>query len=186
MRPTTAGTRRPAPARALHRVEHGDRGGEREGEFLHRRRAGFLQVIAADVHRIPFRHPLEHVGEGDGVGDQRSDGFGREDVGAARQIFLDDVVLRRACSLARRRPVRVGHRDVERQQPGAVALIVIEVFICSSGMPSNSARMSPRWATGTPTLPTSPRARMWSVVAGLGRQVEGDGQAGLPLGRFLR
>ncbi|EKD61112.1 MAG: hypothetical protein ACD_54C00392G0001 [uncultured bacterium] len=41
---------------------------------------------------------------------------------------------------------------------GAVALIVIEVFICSSGISLNKARMSPRWLTGTPTLPTSPRA----------------------------
>ena len=40
----------------------------------------------------------------------------------------------------------------------AGALIVIEVFVSASGMPSNSVRMSPRWLTGTPTLPTSPRA----------------------------
>ena len=50
----------------------------------------------------------------------------------------------------------------------AVALIVIEVFIVASGMPSNSARMSPRCATGTPTLPTSPRAS-----AGPGRSRSG-------------
>ena len=44
--------------------------------------------------------------------------------------------------------------------------------------------MWPRWATGTPTLPTSPRAeRVVGVVAGLGGQVEGDRQAGLPLGQ---
>jgi hypothetical protein len=41
---------------------------------------------------------------------------------------------------------------------GAVALIVIEVFIWSSGRPLNSARMSPMCETGTPTLPTSPNA----------------------------
>ena len=41
----------------------------------------------------------------------------------------------------------------------AVALIVIDVFISSSGMPSISACMSPLWAIGTPTLPTSPRDR---------------------------
>ena len=35
----------------------------------------------------------------------------------------------------------------------------LEVFIWSSGMSRNRARMSPRWATGTPTLPTSPRLR---------------------------
>ena len=40
----------------------------------------------------------------------------------------------------------------------AGALIVMEVFADSSGMPSNSARMSPRCATGTPTRPTSPAA----------------------------
>ena len=40
----------------------------------------------------------------------------------------------------------------------AVALIVIDVFISPSGMPSSSAAMSPRCATGTPTFPTSPRA----------------------------
>ncbi len=40
----------------------------------------------------------------------------------------------------------------------AVALIVIEVFISVSGMSANSRRISPRCGTGTPTLPTSPRA----------------------------
>ena len=44
-----------------------------------------------------------------------------------------------------------------------MALIVIEVFILSSGMPANSRRISPRCGTGTPTLPTSPRA---SLVSG--------------------
>ena len=44
----------------------------------------------------------------------------------------------------------------------AVALIVIEVFIEASGIFSKSARMSPMCEIGTPTLPTSPRARTWS------------------------
>ena len=66
----------------------------------------------------------------------------------------------------------------------AVALIVIEVFIAVSGMPSNSRRMSPTCATGTPTLPTSPRASgssaSYPVWVG---QVERHRQAGLPLGQ---
>ena len=45
----------------------------------------------------------------------------------------------------------------------AVALMVIDVFISSSGMPSNSVRMAPRYGTGTPTFPTSPAARGWSA-----------------------
>ena len=39
-----------------------------------------------------------------------------------------------------------------------MALIVIDVFISPSGMPSKSVCMSPLWAIETPTLPTSPRA----------------------------
>ena len=66
----------------------------------------------------------------------------------------------------------------------AVALIVIDVFISPSGMPSNSCRISPRCGTGTPTLPTSPRASdVVGVVAGLGGEVERDRQPGLPLGQ---
>ena len=45
----------------------------------------------------------------------------------------------------------------------AVALIVIEVLVRSSGMSAKSARMSPRCPTGTPTRPTSPRASTWSA-----------------------
>ena len=43
----------------------GDRGadifaavGQREGEFLHQRRAGFLHVVAGDRDRVEFRHLL--------------------------------------------------------------------------------------------------------------------------------
>ena len=41
----------------------------------------------------------------------------------------------------------------------AVALMVMEVLTLSRGIPLNRASMSRRLLTGTPTLPTSPRAR---------------------------
>ena len=64
----------------------------------------------------------------------------------------------------------------------AVALMVMEVLTLSRGIPLNRASMSRRLLTGTPTLPTSPRARgVVGVVADLGRQVEGDGEARLAL-----
>ena len=44
----------------------------------------------------------------------------------------------------------------------AVALIVIDVFMVSSGMSWKSRRMAPRCGIGTPTLPTSPLASTWS------------------------
>jgi hypothetical protein len=45
---------RPCPI--AHRVEHVDRGGQRVGDLLDRRRAGLLQVVAADVDRVPLGH----------------------------------------------------------------------------------------------------------------------------------
>ena len=69
----------------------------------------------------------------------------------------------------------------------AVALIVIEVFIWSSGMPSSSVSMSPLWAIETPTLPTSPLASSWSgsypVWVGRSNAIE---RPVWPFSRFLR
>jgi hypothetical protein len=59
--------------------------------------------------------------------------------------------------------------------------MVIEVFI-SSGMPSNRVRMSPRWRNRHADLADLAAASTWSVVAGLGRQIERDAEAGLALG----
>ncbi len=68
-----------------------------------------------------------------------------------------------------------------------VALMVIDVFISSSGICSNRVRISPRWGTGTPTLPTSPHARTWSgsypVWVGRSNATE---RPVCPLARFWR
>ena len=68
-----------------------------------------------------------------------------------------------------------------------MALIVIDVFISPSGMPSNSvahvAEMRDRHAD---LADLAARQRMIAVVAGLCRQVEGDREAGWPLARFVR
>ena len=44
----------------------------------------------------------------------------------------------------------------------AGALMAFAGLACSSGMPSKSTSMSRSELIGTPTLPTSPRARTWS------------------------
>ena len=54
-------------------------------------------MIGADIDRIEFRHL--RCGEGDGVGGETKTGLRRKDIGAARQIFLDDVVLGGALQL---------------------------------------------------------------------------------------
>jgi hypothetical protein len=45
----------------------------------------------------------------------------------------------------------------------AVALMVIDVETLSSGMPSNRTAMSSIESIATPTRPTSPEARLWSL-----------------------
>ena len=89
---------------------------ERVGDLLDRRRAGLLQVVAADVDRVPARDLVHR--EGDHVGDQPHRGPRREGVGAAREVLLDDVVLGRAAERGAVDALLVGDGDVEAEQPG--------------------------------------------------------------------
>ena len=84
-----------------HRVQHGARGRHRERDLLHRRRPRLLQVVGADVHGVPARDVLDRVG--DHVRDQPHRRLGRERVGPAREVLLDDVVLGRARTARPRR-----------------------------------------------------------------------------------
>ncbi len=65
--------------------------------------------------------------------------------------------------------------------------MVIEVFIDSTGMPSSSSAMWPRWATGTPTLPTSPAAAgssgSYPIWVGRSKAIE---RPVCPLARLVR
>ena len=82
----------------LHPIEDCAGVREREGDLLHRRRPGLLQVVAAQVHRVPRRDLADRVL--DDVGGEAQRLLGREDVRAAREELLDDVVLGRAAQLA--------------------------------------------------------------------------------------
>ena len=148
-------------AGGLDRVEHGNGRRQRIGQFLNRRGTGFLQMIGTNIGRIPARHLFDRKGHH--VGNQTQGRLGRKDIGPARKIFLDDVVLRRPRQLVSvQTPVSPPARCRERSSQAAGALMVMEVFMRSSGISAKSSRMSPRWAIGTPTLPTSPRASGWS------------------------
>ena len=65
-----------------HSVEHPDRGRQRIGQLLHRGRSGLLQVIGADVDRVPHRR----VGRAprDDIDGQPPRRRGRQDVRAPR------------------------------------------------------------------------------------------------------
>ena len=165
----------------LHLVQHGLGGGEREGKLLHRRRSRLLQMIGADIGRIPFRHLARGVD--DHVLDQPQRRRRREDVGAARKIFLQDVVLHRAGELGVVGALLLGERDIEREQPGrrgvdghrGVHLVERDAL----EQAPHVAEMGDRHAD---LADLAAREHVVGVVAGLGRQVEGDREPGLTLG----
>ena len=168
----------------LDAVKHRLRRGQREGELLRRRRARLLQMVGAHIGRVPFRH--FPVREHDHVLDEPQGGVRREHISAAREILLDDVVLRRAGQLGPVRALLVREGDIERQHPSrgrvdrhrGVHLAkrdAIEQGAHVAEMGHGHADLS-YFAAGQLRV---------GVVAGLGRQIEGDGQARLPLGQVL-
>ena len=164
-----------------HRVEHRDRVGHRVGDLLDRRRAGLLQVVAADVDRVPLGDLGDRVG--DHVGDQPHRGAGRERVGPAGQELLDDVVLRRALKDAGRNVLLLGGDDVERQQPGRRRVDRHRrVHLAERDAVEQRAHVAAMRDGHADLADLAARELVVGVVAGLGRQVEGDRQPGLALG----
>ena len=169
-------------AAGLDLVEDRDRGRQRVGDLLHRGRPGLLQVVAADVGRVPARDLVD--AEGDRVGDQPHRGPGREGVGPAREVLLDDVVLGRALERGAVDAVLVGDGDVEAEQPGGgrvdrhrgVHLAerdAVEERVHVALVDDRDADLADL-AAGEDVV---------GVVAGLRRQVEGDREPGLALGQ---
>jgi hypothetical protein len=160
-------------------VEDGDRGRQRVGQLLHRRRPRLLQMVAADVGGVPLRQLL--VGVGDDVGDQPHRGLGRVDVGPAREIFLDDVVLDRALQLLDIPALFLRHRDVEREQPGGGGVDGHRgVHLLEGDALEQGRHVGERGDRHADLADLARGQRVVAVVAGLGRQVEGDREAGLP------
>ena len=160
-------------------VEHGAGGGQREGQFLLGRRACLLQVVGTDVHRVPFGQVFARPG-GD-IRDHAQAGFGRANIGPAREVFLDDVVLDSALESRDVGILFLGQGDVEREEPGRrrvdrhrgvhpVERDLVEEHPHVAQMADGDADLADLAA----------RKDMVAVVTGLGGQVEGDGKARLP------
>ena len=163
-----------------HRVEHTDRGGERVGDLFDRRRAGFLEVVRAHVDRIPLRHVPHRVA--DQVDGEPARRLRPEDVGAAREVLLDDVVLRGAGELGHVVAVLFRQRLVHAEQPHrggvdrhrGVHRLERELVEEHPHLPEVGHRHADLadLAAGEDVI---------GVVAGLRGEVEGDGEAGLAL-----
>ena len=100
---------------ALQIIQHGAGCGECKGQLLLGRRPRLLQVIGTHVHRVPFRQVLLRISGH--IGDHAKRGLRRRDIGPAREVFLDDVVLHGALQGRDIRPLFLGHRDIKRQKP---------------------------------------------------------------------
>ena len=75
------------------RLHVGDRVREGERDLLHGGRARLADVVPADRDRVPVGQLA--IAEGEDVGDDAQRGARRIDVGPARDVFLEDVVLDR-------------------------------------------------------------------------------------------
>ena len=110
----------------------------------------------------------------------------RKHVSAAREIFLDDVVLDRAGERRARRALLVGDGDVERHQPRRGGVDghrrVHRRERDAVEQRAHVAKMADRHAD---LADLAARQHVVAVVAGLRRQVEGDREAGLALGQVL-
>ena len=159
------------------RLDVGDRVGERERHFLHRRRSGFADVVAADRDRVPVRQLA--LAPREDVRDDAQRVARRIDVGAARDVLLEDVVLNRARSAARAaRPAAARRATYSASRMIAVALIVIDVDTRSSGIPSKSSvHVLDRVDRDADAADFARGHRMVGVVAHLRRQIERHAQA---------
>ncbi len=179
MRPKTC-SRRSAGHPLARGVEHGDRVAHRVGDLLHRRRAGLLQVVGADVDRVPLRDVLDRVG--DHVRDQAHRGRRRERVGAAREELLDDVVLRRALQLLLGHPLILGGDDVQRQQPrGGRVDRHRRVHLSERDAVHQRGHVAAVGDRHADLADLAARELVVGVIARLRGQVEGDRQARLAL-----
>ena len=135
---------------------------------------------------VGFHLGTSRVGEDDRVLDQPQRRLGREDVGPARQVFLDDVVLDRARELVARGALLVGDRDVERQQPcGRRVDRHRRVHLVERDAGEQRPHVADVRDRHADLADLALGQLVVAVVARLGRQVEGDRKAGLALRQVL-
>ncbi len=169
-------------ARGAHAVEHADGRGERERDLLHGGGPRLLEVVAAHVDRVPPGRVRDRVG--DGVDREAQARAGREDVRPPAQVLLHDVVLRGAGEPGgvHAHVLRVG--DVETEQPRRGGVDRHGRVHVLHGYPVEELLHVPEVGDRHADLADlALRLQRVGVVAGLRRQVEGDGQARLPLGQ---
>ena len=152
---------------------------QRVGQLLHRRRTGFVHVIAADRDRIELRHLFRRVF--DDVGDDAHRRRGRIDVGVAHHELFENVVLNGAGEFLRRNALLFARDDEIRQDGNDRAVhrhrhahLVERDSVEQDFHVLNAVDRHAGFAD------IARHARMIAVVAAMRRQIEGHRKAHLP------
>ena len=161
-------------------LDVGDAVGEGECELLHGSSPCLAHVVAADADGVPAWDVLGAILEH--VGDEAHGVSGRVDVGASRDVLLEDVVLQRAVELRRVDALLPADGDVERQEDGGSGVDghrgtdLVEGDALEEHLHVGEAGYGNARASDL-----AGREGVVGVVAGLSREVESDAEAGLPL-----
>ena len=141
-------------------------------------------MIRRDVDRVPARNLFDR--ELDHVGDELERSGRREDVGTARQVFLDDVVLRRALQFGACHALSLRHPDVEREQPaGGRVDRHRRVHAAEGDSVQQGLHVADRVDRHADLPDLAHGERVVAVIAGLRGQIERDRQSRLPLREVL-
>ena len=157
----------------------------REGELLHRRRAGLLHVVAADRDRVELRHVLRRVL--DDVGHDPHARLGRIDVGVADHELLEDVVLDGPGELLRGHALLLAGDDEagEHRQHRAVHRHRDRHLVERDAV-EQDLHVLDRVDRDAGLADVAEHARVVRVVAAVGGEVEGDREALLAGGEVAR
>ncbi len=187
------GERIDAEPRPQGRFDVGNAIRQGKGQLLRGGATGLSHVIAADADRIPSGQVVFRIRED--VGHQTHGWLGRIDIGAARDVFLEDIVLHRPLQTPGIDTLLFGHRHIQGQQDGCGG---IDGHRRTHLVERDAVEQRLHIAQGVdrdPDLAHLPLGhRVIGVVADLGGKVKGDAQPGLPLAeeilvaavRFLR
>ncbi len=169
--------------RGDHRIEHGDGRAHRVGDLLDGCGTGLLQVVAADVDRVPRRDLGHRVG--DHIRDQPQRRHRREHVRPPGEVLLDDVVLSRAGQRRRVRTLFLGDNLIQREQPHGRRIDRHRgVHPAQRDVVEQRAHVADMRDRHADLADLTTGELVVGVIAGLGRQVERDREPGLPLGQI--
>ena len=161
-------------------IDVGDAVREREGDLLGRGAARFAHVVAGDGDGVPAGDALR--AETEDVRDQPHAGRGRIDPRPAGDVLLENVVLDGAAELLEGHALLLAHGDVEAEEDGSGAVDGHGGGDAVEGnLLEQRAHVVDRVDGDADLADLAHGHGVVGVVADLGGEVEGDGEAGLAL-----